>query len=59
MIYPESIVLNELMWEYDYTEKQAQALIDRYKLNNDYELLCDLIEHKQYQKFDLGGLTDV
>lgn len=44
MVYPENIVIKELMWEYDYTEKQAESIVHRYKQNNSYIRLCELIQ---------------
>lgn len=46
MNYPETIVIKELMWEYDYTEKQAKLIIDKYKQSNKYPELCELIQHR-------------
>lgn len=46
MIYPEEVVLKELMWEYDYSQEQAESILLAYKQNGKYYKLCQLIEHK-------------
>lgn len=45
-MYSEETIINELMWEYDYTESQAQSIIDKYKQSNKYLDLCELIQHR-------------
>lgn len=45
-MYPEETIINELMWEYDYTETQAQSIVDKYKQSNKYPELCELIQHR-------------
>lgn len=44
MLYPETVVCQELQWEYNYTEEQALALIENYKAEGRYSVLCRLIE---------------
>ena len=46
MLYPESIIQKELMWQYDYTYNQAASIIKNYKSQNKYSELCDLITYK-------------
>lgn len=46
MIYPEEIVIQELMWEYDYTLTQAQSIVNLYKSKDEYSELCELIQHR-------------
>lgn len=46
MNYPENVIIEELMWEYNYTEPQAKAIVNRYKQNHDYSSLCELIQHR-------------
>lgn len=46
MLYPEEVVLKELMWEYDYTQEQAESILLAYKRNGEYCRLCQLIEHR-------------
>ena len=45
-MYSERTIINELMWEYDYTESQAQSIVDKYKQSNKYPDLCELIRHR-------------
>ena len=35
-MYSEETIINELIWEYDYTETQAQSIVDKYKQSNKY-----------------------
>lgn len=44
--YPEEILIGELMWEYDYTQEQAELIIDQYKSKDEYSELCELIQHR-------------
>lgn len=46
IMYSEKVIIDELMWEYDYTETQAQSIIDKYKQSNKYPDLCELIQHR-------------
>ena len=46
MIYPENIVINELVWEYDYTKRQSEAIVDYYKKRGKYQELCELIQYR-------------
>lgn len=55
MNYPEAVVLKELMWEYDYTQEQAQSILNRYKQNGEYSKLCELIESR-LNKEDLNNV---
>lgn len=44
MLYPEETVCNEIRWEYGYSKKEALQLIQRYKDEGRYGVLCRLIE---------------
>lgn len=44
MLYPESVVCNELRWEYGLPKWKALALIQKYKSQDEYAVLCRLIE---------------
>lgn len=46
MLYPESVMMYELMWRYKYKEEQARNVIEIYKSQNKYSELCDLITYK-------------
>lgn len=46
MLYPEEVVLKELMWEYDYTQEQAESILMAYKRSGKYCKLCLLIEQR-------------
>lgn len=46
MNYPETVVIKELMWEYDYTEEQASSIVDKYKKDGGYTYLCELIQYR-------------
>ena len=46
MIFTEKVIKNELMWEYSYTEEQAQAIIESYKSSNKFADLCELIQYR-------------
>lgn len=46
MLYPESIMMYELMWRYKYKEEQARSIIENYKSQNKYSELCDLITYR-------------
>ena len=47
MFYPETVVCNEIRWEYGLPKWKALRLIDIYKANGQYELLCHLIETRK------------
>lgn len=47
MLYPESVVCNEIRWEYGYSKRTALALIQRYKAEGRYGVLCRLIEMRK------------
>ena len=49
-MYPEETIINELIWEYDYTETQAQSIVNKYKQSNKYPELCELIQHRVFMK---------
>ena len=46
MVFTEKVITNELMWEYSYTEEQAQTIIESYKSSNKFTDLCELIQYK-------------
>ena len=46
MIFKEEVVINELIWEYDYTKSQAESIVSRYKTLGKYPELCDLIQYR-------------
>lgn len=46
MLYPESVVCNELRWEYGIPKWKAVALIEKYKARGEYAVLCRLIEKR-------------
>lgn len=46
MHYPESVICNEIRWEYGYSKKRALELIEQYKSEGRYGVLCRLIERR-------------
>ena len=56
MVYPEQVVQSELMWEYGYTEQQAQSIINSYKSQGKYTELCDLIQYRMSLQNSKGVL---
>lgn len=47
MLYPESVICNELRWEYGIPKWRALRVIERYKMKGEYERLCHLIERRK------------
>ena len=41
------VLINELMWEYDYTRAKAQEIVSLYEAQGKYEDLCELIKTRQ------------
>lgn len=44
MLYDETVVCNEIRWEYGLPKWKALRLIDRYKQSGEYGTLCRLIQ---------------
>lgn len=44
---PETILLKELMWEYNCPKSKAQKTIDIYKKKNKYDKLCEIVISKR------------
>lgn len=55
MIFSDEVILQELMWEYDYTQEQAQSILSSYKSQDKLSELYELIQHK----LDLKNLDEV
>lgn len=58
-MYPEKVVIDELMWEYDYTESQAQSIVNKYKQSNAYPDLCELIQHRLFKRASEEAMYNV
>lgn len=46
MIFPERTIVNELIWEYDYSPSQAKSIVSHYKKLGKYSELCALIQQR-------------
>ena len=44
--YPEEAIIQELMWEFDCDKEQAKSIVEQYTANNQYDDLCQLIQHR-------------
>lgn len=47
MLYPEATIYNEIRWEYGWPKQKILNLIETYKEQGRYELLCRLIEKRK------------
>lgn len=43
----KSVLINEIMWEYDYTKAKATEIVNLYEQRGKYEHLCELIKARQ------------
>ena len=50
MYYSEKVILNELMWEYDFSKSQAESIIRHYQKIGKYQELCSLIQERSVLK---------
>lgn len=41
------VLVNEIMWEYDYSRSKALELVSMYEDQGKYEDLCELVKAKQ------------
>ena len=44
---PVTVMINELMWEYNLTEFSAVYLLNKYIAQDRYEELCDIVKFKR------------
>lgn len=44
---PESVMINEIMWEYNCTKEKAVQLINKYKHKGKYKELCEIVKFKR------------
>ena len=44
---PVTVMINELMWEYDLTEFSAVYPLNMYLMQDRYEELCDIVKYKR------------
>ena len=58
-MYSEETIINELIWEYDYTETQAQSVVNKYKQSNKYSELCELIQHRVFVRLSEEEMHNV
>lgn len=42
-----TVLINEIMWEYDYTRAKAEQIVSLYEIQHKYEDLCELIKARQ------------
>ena len=43
----KEIAIKEMMWEYDFTEKQAEKVVNRYIREGKFKELCDLLAYRR------------
>lgn len=41
------VLVNEIMWEYDFTRAKAEEIVRSYEKQGKYDDLCELIEARQ------------
>lgn len=44
MIFNKKVLLKEIMFQYDFTEEHAEKIIEKYKKNGTYRILCELVK---------------
>ena len=42
-----SVLVNEMMWEYDFTRAKAEEIVQSYEKQGKYDDLCEFIEARQ------------
>lgn len=43
----KSVLVREIMWEYDYTKHQAMNIVEQYEKQDEYDSLCELVIAKK------------
>ena len=43
----KSVLIREMMWEYNYTKYQATNIVEQYEKQGEYDSLCELVIAKK------------
>lgn len=47
MDFIRETAIQEMIWEYDFSEKQATKIVDKYISDNKFKDLCDLLVYRK------------
>lgn len=47
MDFTRETAIQEMVWEYDFSEKQAAKVVDKYISENKFKDLCDLLVYRR------------